>query len=543
MGNTIRRNKQPDSPALRAEHKAGRVVVASRYHRSPRTVGEDYRISTKKLGTGFNGAVTLAYSRAFPDEKYAVKSLRLNTVSPEVRKGLEAEVEIFLCMDHPHICRLSDVYDQGDFLHLVMECIEGGELFDRITEMKQFSERDAADALFQMLMALNYLHGQGIVHRDLKLENFLYDKPGGTVLKLIDFGFSKIWDPNAKMQMGCGTLGYVAPEVLLKSYTNKCDLWSLGVIAFILISGTMPFFEVPGGEDMAETIIKGEYTMKPELWSKVSQDGVDFVKALLQVDPEKRLSAQQAREHPWIHNRHDISAEVEIDQTVVGALRQFKEASKFRRCCMEMMAWSLTREERQRVSKYFKAIDKDGQGTISLQELKEVLEEKFNISDSETAAIFSSLDSNNDHAIHYSDFLAAMVSHRIALHDELLRKAFNRFDVDQSGFITKDNLREVLGDTFDGVKVGKLLAEADFSHDGQISYDEFVRFVKAGELEEDHEPDISPGTRASLPQRQSLIDREAKGRAQVDPLPPTTPMSSRVLAHGDGCCAGICVIA
>merc|ERR1719265_396241 len=112
-------------------------------------------------------------------------------------------------------------------MHLVMECMEGGELFDRVAELKRFGERNAADALWQMLLALNYIHSHDIVHRDLKLENFLYDKKGSTHLKLIDFGFSKIWESNIKMKMSCGPLSYVAQEVLRKAYTSQCDLWSL----------------------------------------------------------------------------------------------------------------------------------------------------------------------------------------------------------------------------------------------------------------------------------------------------------------------------
>merc|ERR1740117_2836405 len=105
--------------------------------------------------------------------------------------------------------------------------MDGGELFDRVIELKRFSEQDAADAVWQMLLSLNYIHSHGIVHRDLKLENFLYEKKDGRHLKLIDFGFSKIWDPNIAMQLSCGTLSYVAPEVLRKKYTSQCDLRSL----------------------------------------------------------------------------------------------------------------------------------------------------------------------------------------------------------------------------------------------------------------------------------------------------------------------------
>jgi calcium-dependent protein kinase len=414
-----------------------------------------------------------------------MKTFKLSNATGKQRSQLQSEVEVFLCMDHPHITRLYDVYDAQDYLFLVMECMDGGELFDRVMELKRFSERDAADAVWQMLLALMYLHSHGIVHRDLKLENFLYDKKGSNHLKLIDFGFSHMFDPHIKMRASCGTLSYVAPEVLQKSYTSQCDLWSLGVIVFILLAGYMPFF---GAEtEQTKKISEGKYTLKPERWNNISKDGLDFTRSLLQIDPDKRLTATKAIEHVWIQQRAQNSSNTTIDSDVVDALRQFGQASKFRRCCLEMMAWSLSNDERSQVRQYFLAMDANKHGTITLAELKSVLEEKFKVPDDETKAIFNALDTNNDEEIHYSDFLAAMVSTRIELHDDLLKNAFRKFDTDSSGYITVDNLREVLGDTFEGQDVEKLICEADILQDGRVSYPEFVSYLTGNPLEDHSE--------------------------------------------------------
>jgi len=460
----------------RLEARVGKIPLSGRYHKT-RKIEEDYAVQKKVLGSGYNGVVRLATSKhaTLQTQTFAVKAFVLSSFANEKRRQLESEVEVFLCMDHPHITRLYDVYESADYLHLVMECMEGGELFDRVTEQKRFTERDAADAVWQMLLAVNYLHTHGIVHRDLKLENFLYDRKSSSHLKLIDFGFSKVWDPNMKMHMSCGTLSYVAPEVLKKCYTSQCDLWSLGVIAFILLAGYMPF----SGAEAVQTknISEGKYTMKPVRWNNVSKQAQDFVKALLIVDPEQRLSAAAALEHPWIVQR-DQQASSEVDPLVVDALRAFGQASKFRRCCMEMMAWSLSNEERAKVRQHFISMDQNKQGTISLSELKKIMVEKFHVSDEETLQIFDAMDSNNDEEIHYSDFLAAMVSTRIALHDDLLKAAFKKFDTDGSGYITVENLREVLGETFEGEEVETLLQEADILQDGRISYAEFVAYLR-----------------------------------------------------------------
>jgi len=167
----------------------------------------------------------------------------------------------------------------------------------------------------------------------------------------------------------------------------------------------------------------------------------------------------------------------------VTALRNFSQATKFRRACLQMMAWSLSNEERAKVRQYFIEMDHNHQGTITLSELKKVLTEKFDIHDAETNAIFATMDSNNDEEIHYSDFLAAMVSARINLHDELLMGAFKRFDVDNSGYITVENLREVLGDNFEGNEVEKLVGEADALKDGRISFPEFVHYLRGDPLD------------------------------------------------------------
>lgn len=502
MGNKSSSSTGFDDISSKVEARVGRLPLSTRYHRSPRRIEEDYEVNEKVLGSGYNGVVRMATSKGCQSgQKFAVKAFKLSNVANDKKEQLQSEVGIFLCMDHPHITRLFDVYENEDFLHLVMECCEGGELFDRVIELKRFSERDAADAVWQMLLAVNYIHSHGIVHRDLKLENFLYDSKGSKHLKLIDFGFSKIWDANIKMRISCGTLSYVAPEVLEKSYTSQCDLWSLGVITFILLAGYMPF---SGAENVqTKNIAAGKYTMKPERWGTVSSDAKHFTTSLLQVDPEQRLTAPTALEHRWVKSRHQNSGE--IDPGVVDALRQFGHASKFRRCCMELMAWSLSNDERAKVQQYFLIMDKDRKGTITLNELREVLQKKFHVPDDETKNIFNALDPDHHEEIHYSDFLAAMVSTRIALHDDLLKAAFKKFDADGSGLVSVDNFRQVLGDKFDGEQIDKLVAESLDVKDGKISYADFVAYIRS-------DPDAERAHSAAI----KVIDHQLKGRARVE---------------------------
>ncbi|CAK0838397.1 unnamed protein product, partial [Prorocentrum cordatum] len=218
--------------------------------------------------------------------------------------------------------------------------------------------------------------------------------------------------------VSCGTLAYVAPEVLGGSYDCACDLWSLGVCVFILLSGYMPF----DGSDMNQVLLikSGKWDFEDPVWERVSEKAKDFIRKLLVVDPTKRMTAAEALRHPWLVEREHAS-DGAVDGSILSALQSFARASKFRHACMEMMAWSLSFEERTQVRAAFEELDVAREGTITLAAFREVLESRFELSDEDVAAVFRALDACNDHRIHYSEFLAAMVSTRISLHEGLLR--------------------------------------------------------------------------------------------------------------------------
>mmetsp|Transcript_4484 Transcript_4484/g.10550 ORF Transcript_4484/g.10550 Transcript_4484/m.10550 type:complete len:533 (+) Transcript_4484:121-1719(+) len=497
----------------RAESRSGKLTISGRYHKLPKRLEDDYVLEKKVLGSGYNGQVHLAENKQ-TGVKVAVKGFKLHGVPREKREELESEAEIFLSMDHPHVTRLVDVYESEDQLSLVMECMTGGELFKRVTERKRFSEKDGADAAWQMLLAINYIHSLGVVHRDIKLENFLYDNPDSDHLKLIDFGFSKIWNPNTKMALSCGTLAYVAPEVLDQSYTSQCDMWSVGVTIFIVIFGYMPF---SGSEDhQMHSIRRGSYTYKADIWKRVSAKAQDFIRKILVVEPLKRLTAEQALEHPWIAERDQMEKSHEaMDQDMVDALISFGQASAFRRAAMQMMAWSLTNEERATVRQAFIELDEDRTGTVTLSEFKKVVEEKFHINDEAAVHAFEALDTNHTDTIHYSEFLAAMVSSRIAIHEHLLQQTFKRFDQEGTGFISAANLRSVIGEKFDGMDVDAIMEEIDSSKDGKISYQEFIAFLRTGGGEEHHQEAVAGFIDNHLKENHPDMDHKIRKKSGV----------------------------
>jgi len=464
----------------RAGKRVGMVGVKGRYHRLPRKITDDFNTAGKPLGSGYNGTVFSATSK-HTKTPCAVKSFALSDFDPDKKKELLGEVEIFLAMDHPHVARLLEVYESETEVSLVMECMSGGELYDRVATVRVFRERDAAKAAYQMLLAIGYIHNEGVVHRDLKLENFLYDAEGSQFLKLIDFGFSKFFSKGDKMNESLGTVTYVAPEVLNKDYcAGSCDMWSFGVIVFVLLSGYMPFNGSSDG-DIIRKIRRGTYEMRESRWSAVSEQGADFVKKLLVTAPKERLTSDQALAHPWIASRHSskIDGNLAAEQCMAECFMQYAEASRFHQVCMRMMAWSLSLDDRRRLRDTFLELDKLGTGVILLEDVKAALKGKYQ-SEEQFDTIFQAivaLDVDNDGEIHYSDFLAAMMASRLGDHGEALRSAFRKFDGDNKGYVTQDGLQKVLQDEMGPREIEVLFNDVDVNGDGKISPNEFIGYL------------------------------------------------------------------
>eukprot|EP00928_Gymnodinium_smaydae_P011173 TRINITY_DN14153_c0_g2_i1.p1 TRINITY_DN14153_c0_g2~~TRINITY_DN14153_c0_g2_i1.p1 ORF type:complete len:559 (+),score=105.00 TRINITY_DN14153_c0_g2_i1:215-1891(+) len=484
--------------------------VVSRYHRGSNSqrLRDDYEVFPKKvLGSGLSGNVVLAKGR-HDGRRCALKRIQTLRVPVKALRQLVAEVEIYLSLDHPNIARLRDVYETDTEIALVTECCEGGELYARLAKSGTYVESDAAQATRQMLRAVGYLHAHNIVHRDLKLENFLYasdeeDSP----LKLIDFGFAKVWDPSTLMQASCGSIAYVSPDVLRgQGYTSKCDLWSIGVIVFMLLAGYPPFH---GSEkEMRANILQGKVDYShTSRWKNVSRDAIDFVRRLLTTDPAERFDVYEALQHTWL-SLTQTDGVVQLPKEALRSLRRYAQTSHLRRALLQLLAQELAPDEAQELSNCFLSIDKTNEGTIRLSELKDAIRgsgarhaEASPASASPMSAIspktpaaklcraksevldrlFEVLDANGDEQIYYSDFLAATMDARTHLREETLRAAFHRFDVDRTGRISSEAFRRVLGDTFEGINVELLASEAFACGKGNIDFVEFEDFLRVVE--------------------------------------------------------------
>ncbi|KAG8505659.1 Calcium/calmodulin-dependent protein kinase type IV, partial [Galemys pyrenaicus] len=229
--------------------------------------------------------------------------------------------------------KLKEIFETPTEISLVLELVTGGELFDRIVEKGYYSERDAADAVKQILEAVAYLHENGIVHRDLKPENLLYATPAPDApLKIADFGLSKIVEHQVLMKTVCGTPGYCAPEILRGcAYGPEVDMWSVGIITYILLCGFEPFYDERGDQFMFRRILNCEYYFISPWWDEVSLNAKDLVRKLIVLDPKKRLTTFQALQHPWVTGKaanfvHMDTAQKKLQE--FNARRKLKAAVK-----------------------------------------------------------------------------------------------------------------------------------------------------------------------------------------------------------------------
>lgn len=302
-------------------------------------------------------------------QPYAIKMIE--TRCREGREVCESELNVLRRIRHTNIIQLMEVFETSERVYMVMELATGGELFDRIIARGSFTERDATHVLQMVLDGVKYLHMLGITHRDLKPENLLYYHPGAdSKIMITDFGLASTRKKGDEclMKTTCGTPEYIAPEILVrKPYTNAVDMWALGVISYILLSGTMPF-EDENRMRLYRQILKGKYSFTGEPWPSVSNLAKDFIDRVLTVDPSERLTAGQALKHPWIMSMAASSSMKNLQRSISQNL--LKRASS--RCHSTKSAQSTRSSRSTKSSKARRAREKE------LRELNRRFQQHYN---------------------------------------------------------------------------------------------------------------------------------------------------------------------
>ena len=331
-----------------------------------------------------------------------------------------------------------------------------------------------------ILSVISYCHEKGIVHRDLKPENFLLDNDLDSAhLKAIDFGESKFFSKNEKMKDLRGTPEYVAPEVIKKNYNEKCDEWSAGVIMYILLDGSPPFYG-ESRDEIFTMVQKGNIDLTSDDWKTISKDAKDLIKKLLQVNPTKRLTAAQALKHNWFNNASAEPLTTATSGKFFSNLKSFSSELKLQKATYSFIASQLaTKNEKENIYKIFKNIDTDGDGTLSKEELiagfSMIYGSEVENVEAEVDKIMKQVDIDNSGHIDYSEFVAATMDEHLILSKQKLRAAFEIFDIDGSGTIDATELKTILGKStnYDKNTWKEIIKEADQNGDGVIDFDEF----------------------------------------------------------------------
>ncbi|KAJ6405963.1 hypothetical protein OIU84_013852 [Salix udensis] len=409
----------------------------------------------KELGRGQFGTTYLCTEKA-TRRKYACKSISRGKLVTE--RDIEYVRREILILQHlagqPNIVEFRGAYEDKENLHVVMELCSGGELFDRIIAKGSYSEKEAAAIMRQIV---------NVVHVST------------------DFGGSVFIEEGKVYQDLVGSAYYIAPEVLKRSYGKEIDVWSAGIILYILLSGAPPFWaETEKG--IFEAVLEGNLDLENPPWPDISSSAKDLIRKMLTRDPKSRITAAKALQHPWMKVDGDAS-DKPIDSVVLARMKQFRAMNKLKKLALKVIAESLSEEEIKGLKQMFKNMDTDGNGTITYDELKTGLSRLGSkLTEVEIQQLMDAADVDNSGTIDYVEFITATMHRHRLEKEEHLYKAFQYFDKDGSGFITRDELRQAMAQygMGDEATIDEVIEDVDTDKDGKINYEEFASMMRKG---------------------------------------------------------------
>uniref|UniRef100_A0A7S4N7F1 Calmodulin n=1 Tax=Odontella aurita TaxID=265563 RepID=A0A7S4N7F1_9STRA len=418
MGNTCAGGEDGEDPGSFAPKSLKANLMREQKNRD---VFKYYEV-TKVLGEGSMGAVSAArkkeskiggsaykdcerrgiVSRFFGGKKsafvdnasehkksYALKTIQLNRITDEFIEELRNEIDILRTLDHPNIVKAFEVFENKRQIYIVMESCDGGDLYAR----NPYSEKETAKIVGKVLSAVAYMHATNVCHRDLKFENIMFEnKKKNAEIKVIDFGLSKKFISGKKMSEGVGTIYTMAPQVLQGVYTSQADLWSIGVIAYMLLSSSKPFY-ARKRRYMIDKIMRCDFKFHGPGWKHVSEEAKNFVSALIKLDPKKRLTAEQALDHKWLSTEFSLTDRrppEEFMNDVHGNIISYHDTSEFKKMALMVIAHKSSTAEIVKLRQAFDQYDSSNDGTITLVEFKGALSE-FNYTEEDVEQMFESV--------------------------------------------------------------------------------------------------------------------------------------------------------
>eukprot|EP00930_Biecheleria_cincta_P058349 TRINITY_DN4418_c0_g2_i1.p1 TRINITY_DN4418_c0_g2~~TRINITY_DN4418_c0_g2_i1.p1 ORF type:complete len:900 (-),score=175.30 TRINITY_DN4418_c0_g2_i1:42-2741(-) len=392
------------------------------------------------------------------------------------------EMAIMKTLDHPNIIKLYETFEDDDAIYLVLEFCEGGDVLDKLVTSGILDENQTAVVVRGVLAVLNYLNANGYVHRDIKPENILFKESRNdqllSQLRIVDFGYScKAPEEGFFLHTKVGTPYYVAPEVLSGQYGKECDVWSCGVVAYMLLAGYPPFF----GETDADTIrsvVQGKFMFHANQWEDLSKSCKHFIKRLLEVDVSNRMSIPEALEHPWL--KHKARGRVDmLREETVERLVQFSRYHALKRSALLALAYHVEADDVKPLMELFRGMDLNGDGLLTRDEFIKAVK-ACGVEGDLIADMMLSVDADHSGIIDYTEFLAATLERYMFVDDHgVVLRAFRSFDQDDSGELTAEEIAETIDMTGPEnlEEIERIFAEVDKNGDGVMDYGEFFDMV------------------------------------------------------------------
>ncbi len=444
-------------------------------------IRKEYRFKNQ-LGGGHFGTVRRGYRISEKNKKmkfFAIKSIPMKNLSCNINDFIK-EVDIISTLDHPNIIKFYETFHDDYFFHIVMELCKGKEIIHQMGNYGFIEEKKVTYIIFKVLLAIAHCHNRGVTHRDLKPENILFDSmKKDAEIKILDFGLSRKYDKEQKMHSILGTPYYVAPEVLKGEYDEKCDIWSIGAMTYLMLCGEPPF-NGNSNNEIFKKIVKENIKFKSLLWKNISNNAKDFVKICLSKNSNKRPSAQEALNHIWFSNvKNEIHNNKNIKKEILLNIKDFNINYEFKQMVLKYLINNkLSYEEKNIFKDAFYALDFNHNGFIIESDLKKAFDLfNINIDEKQINHLFNILPENKNLGLGFIEFIMAGIDKKSIFTEENLEDAFNYFDINKTGDIEFDNLNSAL------LRMGKKYIN---SNDINSIIDEVMLNIKKNDKEKCH---------------------------------------------------------
>ncbi|KAL9234580.1 hypothetical protein vseg_009436 [Gypsophila vaccaria] len=446
-----------------------------------RNFGVKYELG-KEVGRGHFGHTCSATAKKgeFKDQIVAVKIISKAKMTTAISiEDVRREVKMLKALSgHRHLVKFYDACEDSNNVYIVMELCEGGELLDRILSRGgKYAEEDAKAIIKQILNVVSFCHLQGVVHRDLKPENFLFtSRSEDADMKLIDFGLSDFIRPDERLNDIVGSAYYVAPEVLHRSYSLEADIWSIGVITYILLCGSRPFW-ARTESGIFRTVLRADPNFDDSPWPSVSSAAKDFVKRMLNKDYRKRMTAAQALTHPWLR---DDNVPIPLDILIYKLVKSYLHATPFKRAALKALSKALTEDELVYLRAQFLLLEPNHDGRVSLENFRMALVSNATeaMKESKVPDILNAMAPLSYRKMDFDEFCAAAIStHQLEARenwDQISSIAYEHFESEGNRAITVEELARELNL---GSNAYPLLKDWIRSPDGRLNYLGYTKFL------------------------------------------------------------------